>query len=113
MPTSKPKTDVEDTQELDPQAGEEVTGEPTPNVREDGRMAVTVHLLPRHAEWLQRVAHYEGLVRRCDWTLDQHIEYLVRQAYALDPTKGGTLVPGAGGSGPREAFNPVGGDWNK
>lgn len=66
--------------------------------------AVSVALEPRHREWLSRAAANAGR------TTEKHLEWIVRQAYAADPTKAGAVDPMAG-SGLARDFNAVTGSY--
>ncbi len=57
----------------------------TPTAKEQGVHDVTVTLQARHYVWLEYMA---GQEKR---SLESMLEKLVRSAYAMDPTKGGTV----------------------
>lgn len=86
---------------------DEAAAKPKP----DPRVTYEVHLAPRHAEWLERMAGFEGQIRReKNLTPSRMLEIIVREAYAADPTKAGTV--GGETTGPRGEFNPVTGRWD-
>ncbi len=46
----------------------------------------TVRLTPEHAEWVERMAVFEGNYRRLpDYTAEDFIELMVRAGFASDP----------------------------
>ncbi len=90
---------------------EREAAEDAPEPKPDPRVTFEVHLQPRHAEWLTRMAKFEGAIRReKDLTPSRMLEILVREAFAADPTKAGTV--GGITSGPRGEFNPKSGQWD-
>lgn len=65
----------------------------------DDRKRFTVDLLPRHAEWLERYAHY---VAKGD--TGAALEKIIRATYAADPTKAGLI--NSASSMPAAEFKP-------
>lgn len=91
-----------------------LAAEPPPDDAEEVRRApsapapdltVSTKLQPRHYHWLLARAQQKGI------PVEREIEYLIRQAYQQDATKAG--LRGGGGSGKRDEFNPVAGNWTK
>lgn len=86
---------------------ETVKAKPKP----DPLVTFEVHLQRRHADWLLRTAHFEGLIRKeKDLTPSRMLEIIVREACAVDPTKGGENYSPT--SGPRGEFNDKSGEWD-
>jgi len=72
---------------------------------------LVVHLKERHREWLAIMAQYEGaLRRRPEYSAEAFAELVIREAYAADPTKGGTILAAA--SGRQIDFDPKKASWN-
>lgn len=71
---------------------------------------VTVTLQARHAKYLEALAAGMSMERGEAVSIDRCVEILIRQKYALDPTKGGLVHPQS--SGPRKSYNAVTGAWN-
>lgn len=89
---------------------EPVHRNPPPKAEPDRTFEVT--LKSRHADWLERMAYYESLIRReKNYSPSRYLELLVREAYAADPTKGGQRE--LGGTGKAGDFNPVTGQWDR
>lgn len=75
-----------------------------------GEETFKVVLSGRHADWVRAMAASESAYRRRAITPERMLEIIVREAYAADPTKGGSV--GTASSGRQVDFNPAGGSWN-
>lgn len=67
---------------------------------------VTTGLKQRHYDWLVAAAAQESYRRNGNWTLANHLEYIIRNAMNTDPNKQTTGATGRAGD-----YNPTTGSW--
>lgn len=58
----------------------------------EGRRRYFTDLSPRHAEWLDRYTAYLAMERRRPTSTADALEHIIRNTYAVDPTKAGLLT---------------------